>query len=103
MTPDQHSGGMVEKVARALCAHDDLDWDAQANPFTSGSGDDNQVAYLSAARAAIEAMRGPTRAMIYTGEARRESKGEGASRENYDAAAIFTAMIDAALSEGEEG
>ena len=51
---------MVERVARALCAHDELDWAAQADYRTSGSGSpDDQAHYLSSARAAIKAMLEP--------------------------------------------
>lgn len=50
---------MIERVARAICESQDLDWDAQLSPMTSGSGaDDEQEAYRVMARAAIEAMRG---------------------------------------------
>lgn len=49
---------MVEKVARAICSVDGLDWDAQADAMTSGSGSsEEQQGYFDRARAAIEAMR----------------------------------------------
>lgn len=49
---------MIERVARAICESQGLDWDAQASAMTSGSGsDDEQEGYRISARAAIEAMR----------------------------------------------
>jgi hypothetical protein len=45
---------LVEKVARAICTAQDLDWDAQADSQTSGAGADNeQEHYFHIARAAL--------------------------------------------------
>jgi hypothetical protein len=87
---------MVERVARALCAHDELDWEAQADPMTSGSGDDNQAAYLSAARAAIAAMREPTEAQL-NGACEVGPDTNGGCFSYDDARNVWVAMIDAAL------
>lgn len=61
------SESIVERVAKALCAADGMDWDAQSDPMTSGNGDDNTIAYLHSARAAISAMREPTEEMVSDG------------------------------------
>ena len=42
-----------EKVARALCEADGLDWHEQADFMRSASGGDDQQAYLHAASVAI--------------------------------------------------
>lgn len=47
---------MVEQAARAACAADGLDWSKQADPMTSGSGADDQSAYIATARAALAAI-----------------------------------------------
>lgn len=83
---------MIEKVARALCAKDGLDWDAQADGMTSGGGgDDEQDGYREKATAAIEAMGDPTPEMKYRGRTTNNSTGE-----KY-AEATWRAMIAAAL------
>lgn len=93
---------MIERVARALCAADDLNWEEQADPQTSGSGDNNQAAYLHAARAAIEAMRDPTDAMIAAGIAQANICTDD---QTASAACVpehaWPAMIDAALAVSE--
>lgn len=95
---------MVERVARALCAHDELDWDAQADPMTSGSGDDNQAAYLSAARAAIAAMREPTDAMVAAGLDGADGCTDGWTvRAACIAEHVWGDMIDAALPRSIDG
>lgn len=49
----------VEEWARVLCKAEDLDWDAQANPMTSGNGsDDMQEYYRHQARALIAHLGG---------------------------------------------
>ena len=48
----------VEGVARALCAADGLDWDAQSDPFQSGTGTDDQEHYRHAARAVLSYLKG---------------------------------------------
>jgi hypothetical protein len=81
---------MIEKVARAL-----------AKVYARGTGDDEVAAnryadsfwrkFKDDARAAIEAMREPTDAML--------GAGEGETHD--DPAPVWAAMIDRALSEGE--
>lgn len=106
--------GMVEVVAKALCAHDELDWDAQADPLTSGSGGNDQDFYRGVARAAIEAMRSATPEMLLAGGTERTDgwvvlgQDSGARREAPQyigangAERMWRAMIDAALSEPTE-
>jgi len=81
---------MVERVARVICGE-------TINPDdTFADGTPYWRLYTNEARAAIKAMRMPTRVMIEAG-----AKGSG---EDSEAVAIITweAMIDAALAE-EEG
>lgn len=86
---------MIERVARALCAADELDWDAQANGQTSGSGsDDEQQGYLDKARAAIEAMREPTEAMT--------AKAWSMITSNLRYEEVYRHLIDAALNPKRE-
>lgn len=82
---------MIERVARALCEAEGMEWGAQASAMTSGSGGDNeQEYYLTQARAAIEAMREPTEAMQDAGESHCNDYGTPSG--------CFRAMIDAALT-----
>ncbi len=67
----------IEEVARAIKAK---------VPIGYGMTDDEAMVY---ARAAIEAMRSPNLAMVIAGE-------------NFIGRYAYSAMIDAALSEGEE-
>jgi hypothetical protein len=90
---------MVERVARAICKADGRDPDSD---FTSGNATfPAWQAYQSRARAAIEAMREPTEAMIEAGglsDAARPYDGpEGEGCQFYPAIA-YRAMIDAALA-----
>lgn len=48
----------VEAMARAMCAHDELDWDKQFDSQTSGSGGIDGEAYLSSARAILALVHG---------------------------------------------
>lgn len=55
----------LERVARAICAAQGLDWDAQADAMTSANGSDNeQNGYRDMARAAVEALKEPSPAML---------------------------------------
>lgn len=47
---------MILQAAKAACAADGLDWSKQADPMTSGSGADDQSAYIATARAALAAI-----------------------------------------------
>lgn len=94
---------MVERVARAL---EPLSWAAL------GSGDTlvhktRRTSSLRKARAAIEAMREPTRNMKRYGSFTEVTPVEGAYTQEigeFAAAEAYTAMIDAALSStGEKG
>lgn len=106
MTPPS----MIERVARAINTHEVrgvVYADEAGSAYRVMSGDvafgGDHVALASAqahcdtlnASAALEAMRPPTKAM------------EGAGRESYSmghsAIAIYSSMITAALSDGEEG
>lgn len=96
--------GKVEEVARALYA---------ATPFkTAGSYDSQSEVYKRMcrvlARAAIEAMRVPTRSMVKAGHIPtwQIPLGNGTFATGLglgaDQSRIFNAMIDAALSEDKE-
>jgi hypothetical protein len=86
---------MVERVARALAVADGMHPEAVSN-------DEDQVPvwtlYVDDARAAIEAMREPTEAMVGSG-ADHDAEGGGTG----NPIAIYTAMIDAALSPNQKG
>lgn len=96
-TPDD----MVERVARAIYdAADPTSGDSVAtalmdSPFVGDGGRDILSDIMdicrSAARAAIEAMREPTEAMVLAGCER----DDGADRTNADG--VYRAMINAAL------
>jgi len=83
---------MVEKVARAMAANAGVIW-------SGPRGEDDpdftimKMAYLRAARAAIEAMREPDDAMVKAG-----AHGSGEDSET-TALGAWQAMIDAALAE----
>ena len=47
-----------EAIALVLCEADGLVWELQANPQTSGNGDNNQEAYLHAADAILALIEG---------------------------------------------
>ena len=87
--------GKVEEVARALCASDGANWDAKTDSETAnGCAPDEQRDYWrEKARAAIEAMREPTQAMLAAGKAHRVWP---------HVPTIYNTMIDAALSEDKE-
>lgn len=75
---------MVERVARAIALAGGTEFDKL--PASHGPGFGMRQMYLSMARAAIEAMREPTEAMIAAGD-------EQSCQETY------RRMIDAALKE----
>lgn len=89
--------GMVERVARAICAAEELDWNEQSDPQRSGSGNDDTEAFRHMARAAIEAMREPTEEMAWAGwGAARWDVGQ----EGIEAPAnVWTAMLTTALKD----
>ncbi len=110
---------MVERVARAI-------YEERGNSYAHRTFDANGKAYgkwfaaLSSARAAIEAMREPTAAMEVQGLIAATKTAEASLEKIRDrtlewAAAMvlvghsnlytsaYSAMIDAALSEGEQG
>ena len=97
---------MVERVARAICwaNNRDPDW---LNP----TGTPAWKFCEPDARSAIEAMREPTKAMIFAGDSAKEdcvdetwSSDDDGNRYDYTrirsdiSSRIFTAMIDAALA-----
>ena len=96
MSETSKTSDMVEQVARAICAKVDCDYD--------GILDSAKEEYRSLARAVIAAMRDPTDKMNATGVSKAFGIGldgpDGVGPS--DAAAIFTAMIDAALEETPE-
>jgi ATP-dependent RNA circularization protein (DNA/RNA ligase family) len=73
---------MIERVARAIYAK----WDERT------SGDAVEEIATELARAAVEAMREPTKWMIDAG---------GGNNSVFDAKCVFEAMINAALKESE--
>lgn len=79
---------MIERVARAICKEGSHCCQNEGRPTCWASG------YEDAARAAIEAMRVPTPAMIEAGRWAAEEGG---------AETIWSAMIDAALREEPAG
>ena len=84
---------MIERVARAIC------WANGMDPDLTLGGDGKNFLwreYVSQARAAIEAMREPTKAMTESG-----AYGSGEDSENA-ALGAWGAMIAAALSEEGE-
>lgn len=82
---------MVERVARALWA------EAQCpGKFEDCEPLAGQIRFRELARAAIEAMRGPTEAMIKIGDDYTHCGGSCGNRAGRD---TWQAMIDAALNE----
>jgi hypothetical protein len=90
--------GLVERVAKAMC---DGNWDA-ANFNETMNGDepeDQRNYWREKARAAIEAMRVPTEAMITEGCNSGEFEDRGDVVQPHAAKHVYTSMIDAALAE----
>ncbi|CAB4176771.1 hypothetical protein UFOVP1672_40 [uncultured Caudovirales phage] len=90
---------MIEKVARALCVSADENWDAATFSETL-NGDDPagmRAYWLSLARAAIEATKKPTEAMLHAGMWSIVSNDERTNEEIV--LDCYTAMIDSALGE----
>jgi hypothetical protein len=80
---------MVERVARAIFPEaEDYTWDDFANAPNGSAERITASVYRMRARAAIEAMREPTEAMVHA----------GMSEEGTDLPSEYRAMIDAALS-----
>ena len=84
---------MVEKVAKAIADAAGSDFDRL--PATHGPGHGLRNMYLRMARAAIEAMRETTEAMLTAGDDCCGEYGCGVWRMRE----IFTAQIDAALKD----
>lgn len=82
---------MIERVARAI--YEESDW-SREQPW-GNLPNAHRVPYLADAKAAIEAMRDPTRDMY--------KSANDALVPALDASACWDAMIDAALREGEIG
>lgn len=96
---------MVERVARAIAKGNGAIW---GGPRGEDDPDFDlmRIFYLSMARAAIEAMREPTKAMSEAGveaEIPGAQYGDGTFRESSvdekDVPVIWRSMIDAALTE----
>jgi hypothetical protein len=84
---------MELRVAKALCEEQGFDWDKQKSFLTSASGGDNeQLFYISQARAAIRAMREPTFVMIDEGATCLINSEEICMNPDD----VWSAMIDAA-------
>ena len=82
---------MVERVARAICTASGVDPDiVHTDKF--GEKLVCWIHFEPQARAAIEAMREPTRVMVYAGDL------EGGGHYSF-AKLVFQAMIDAALQQ----
>ncbi len=87
---------MVERVARAICAATGTIWGGPR-------GDDDpdfllvKLMYLNQARAAIEAMREPTDAMVDAAYDWLSDTAPLTGRRTTDIAGTFKFMIDAAL------
>lgn len=94
LTTGAEPSGMVERVARALCSFLGLDPD-EIIP----GGVPCWTWHTEQARAAIEAMREPTAAMVEDGDC--HNRAEGSTIECFEnVRTIYRAMIDAALKEG---
>lgn len=92
---------LVERMARAICEAEGLDWEAQSNPQTSGSGNDDTEHYFEVAIAALKAMREPTPKMYGAGGV-EQFKADMAQTPPRDAVGkMWQAMITAALQEHE--
>lgn len=86
---------MIERVARAICQSQGLEWDKQSDPMTSASGSDGeQDGFREMASAAIRAMREPTEQMSDYGlECLPESRHMTGPE---DVLAMWHSMIDVA-------
>ena len=97
----------IERLARALCAADGLDWEAQANYATSAGGDDNeQERYYGYVRALLQELRNPSEGMADKGEYvnsewLNDAAPIGQRRYREPAKSVFTAMIDHILGQEE--
>lgn len=85
---------MVNKVAKAIADAAGSDFDRL--PATHGPGHGLRNMYLRMARAAIEAMRQPTEAMIDHAHAVTMPDSD-----NMQCPSFYRAMVDAALKDGE--
>jgi hypothetical protein len=97
MADQSNEMGMVERVARAICAKDWLNDEAWA-----AISEITRERFRRQARAAIEAMRTPTEAMINAGgcfEVPQDDYNEDVG--GYAAEGAYILMIDAALSHDE--
>ena len=96
---------MKERIARAMCEADGLEWDDQLDPMKSSNGDDDgQQYYLAHATAALDALAEPTPEMAEAGGKFLSQQWEGdnwsdpakRTRWRFDAKDAFSAMIKAA-------
>lgn len=91
----------VERVAIAICESLGLEWDAQASGMTSASGsDEEQEGFRLMARAAIEAMRDVGDIPITKIYALIDKICPENEIGPDEVAAIWHAMLDAALGRG---
>lgn len=90
---------MVERVARALCLQEGEDPN-QETPYHPKVTHLWQH-YVPSARAAIEAMREPTREMLAVGK--RSSCADDIYLTVDEVSAIYSAMVEAALNEEVAG
>lgn len=91
---------MVERVARALCRTECEPAGCGYSVWDDSLSVADREKYRELARAAIEAMREPTDIMAMHGGA---VMGDGIGEvTNDDCASIFTAMIDASLSDSTQ-
>lgn len=93
------SMGMIERVARAICALEYQDPDELTNAIPDGPLYPVWKDFEKFARAAIEAMRVPTKNMVGVGT---EARWQSAVRDANSINEIWSAMIDAAINEGEK-
>ena len=99
---------MVERVARAICCPEGCRGDTGSGKPCNISAED--VTAMVQARAAIEAMREPTKEMVEAGydaihdagDYYNYDSGSGYTVESFSGARVLRAMIDAALKEGKE-
>lgn len=85
---------MLEKMARAMCAKESGDWDARSCMETLGGSEpeDMRQGYIDLARAALQAIRKPSEALI---EAHMSSMEYGYGAHEH----VWTDTIDAILAE----
>jgi len=90
---------MVERVARALCRQYELDDGFSTEQADRAAASEMHRNFIGAARAAIEAMREPTEAMVVAGGEAVFNHTPKRALETSAAEAAWPAMIDACLGE----